>query len=699
MLTRNPTAPGTQIDPVPVLLAHLENGNDVIRVGVIRALATLAPGDDRARGALLTALRDEDPDVRTDAMEALAVFARPEDAEIIRESLAGDPVREVKLMAITRLVELGDNGSVPLFSALAQDRCEDAVAWEDGIGLWDEWLEVQSAVIRALGDLEASETLQNLLTARDDEFGQNLDLPVFSALSQMGSEGLIWLLSIARTESGLARKRALEAMARLDKEALRDHVDYLFGDQDAAVRRLILPMLEASDDRAAALALMDPNADLRAEALARYVIDRPDLAVLALADTSEKVQAIALNHLSLPLNENLAESLPANMAAWLISGEGALGTATARNWFRLFPKAAVGPLLDLVLDETRPLEARIAAVQELAGQQDEASTERLVSLLGDPAQQVRLASLTCLIDRVERGDGAATDALALAAEGALLSPEAAVVKREEEAGVDATADSDDHDDVPRLQINGDGAVVTADEQTGTGSTLAAIQLARVPTETSKKGRAQRKRRAVEGSDDVALDLACVTLGLIGAISADNVTSAIVSQTQSPEDALRSAAFRALAAQPDEIRQADAQRGLIARGLLDRCAAVRVVAADMATRDPALRDDVAILIKDEDVLVRAAAVRVMTDPSALLSALADPGAAVRTEALSQLAMQQSQALSDAAFQKLVEAGRIDTLRSGISRDLQMQVAAIKTLADPELSKRDLHVVLGSLGAHA
>ncbi|PYG33379.1 HEAT repeat domain-containing protein [Pelagimonas varians] len=701
MLTRNPSSLNNHADPVPTLLRHLETGNDVIRIGVVQALTAQAPGDDRARRVLLDALRDEDLDVRTDAMNALAVFALPEDADVIRESLVGDPVREVKQLAIQLLVDLKDEGSVSLFRALAKDRCEDQVAWEDEAGLWDEWLEIQVAVIRALGQLGGAELARDLLAARDDEFGQNLDLPVFSALAQMGSEGLTWLLSVAQTETGLPRKRALEAMAMADPEALRDHMEYLLADKAAQVRRLALPLVNAKDDLARQLCLADPDAGLRAEALAGFAPDRPDLAVPALSDSAAVVQAVALDHLEVPVAENLQEALAGNMQAWLATGDGNLSTAAARNWFRVFPAAPHAPLLDLIRDEMRPLEARIAAIDALAGAQDDAATERLVSLLGNSAQQVRLVALTHLVTRSSQGDEKATEALTLAAEGVLLSPDASVIERAKEQGVDAAADRDDleEDEGPRLRVTEDGDVVDATKdqiQTSENvSTLQAIQLARVPSETTKKARAKRKRRAVEGPDEIAQDLARVALGLFGKLTSDQVFEAILGQASNTDDVMRVAAYRALSQQPAEKLRVGQARELIARALMDRNDSVRAIAAGLASQDPALRDGVAALINDPDVLVRVAAVGASDDPDALLGVLSDSAGQIREMAFERLRDLMSADLTATAFDHLLAAGRIDTLRSSAQKDLVVRDLALSKLDEADLSKLDLHVVLGAL----
>ena len=133
---------------------------------------------------------DPDPDLRADAMAALARCARPEDAPAIRRSLAGDPVGEVKVAAIQALARLKDGGSVPLLRALAQGRCEAEVTWEEPGSGWDDWLDVQVTAVEALGAIGAEETVDDLVHARDDEMGQDLDHVVFAALARMPERGV-----------------------------------------------------------------------------------------------------------------------------------------------------------------------------------------------------------------------------------------------------------------------------------------------------------------------------------------------------------------------------------------------------------------------------------------------------------------------------------------------------------------------------
>ena len=90
------------------LIKLFESGNDVIRCAVVGALGSRMASESyvEIRNCLLAAIRDEDPDVRVDAMSALERFAESQDAPLIRESLVEDPVRDVKVSAIEILTKL-----------------------------------------------------------------------------------------------------------------------------------------------------------------------------------------------------------------------------------------------------------------------------------------------------------------------------------------------------------------------------------------------------------------------------------------------------------------------------------------------------------------------------------------------------------------------------------------------------------------
>ncbi|MEM7024649.1 MAG: HEAT repeat domain-containing protein, partial [Pseudomonadota bacterium] len=244
----------TSLDPVRVVTRHLQHDDAVIRCAAARALGALA--DQRAAPDLIQALRDEDPDVRTDSMAALVHCARPEDANAIRDSLIGDPVNEVKVAAIEALARLGDHDSIPLLRLLVRDRAEDQIAWEDDDG-FDPWLDIQIEAIGALGDLGAAEAIDDLLEARVDELGQDLDLEVFRALARI-PEGINGLLRILGDRDPRVRRRALEALSAAGPESLAPLRNLIRSDRSPEVRALAITCLAPDDPAVRTLALDDP---------------------------------------------------------------------------------------------------------------------------------------------------------------------------------------------------------------------------------------------------------------------------------------------------------------------------------------------------------------------------------------------------------------------------------------------------------
>lgn len=707
MLDQSQTLPcADRPDPVPLILGQLARGNDVIRTDAVRAAARQSTGDNRVRRALLDCLLDEDPDVRTDAMDALVEAAQPGDGATLRRSLAGDPVREVKLAAIRALARIGDAEAIPLLRRLALSRCEEDVAWEDDIGAWDEWLEIQVAAIDALGVLNAVDAIEDILAARDDEDGQVLDGPVFAALAAMGETGAVWLLSVAQTETGLSRARSLAALAGTTSELMADYLEEMLADAAADIRNLAVSLLPDGDPRITALALSDPAEEVRLQALRRSGAARPGLAVQALRDVSPRVQALALDHLALPLDAEMHETVLANCMAWLLIGKAPLKIAAARILPRLAPDQAADPLLTLVRDTVQPLDARLAAVSALGTLSGPVATERMITLLGDETRQVRTMALTCLADLCRAGDAAAGESLAMAMNGTLLAPEQAVVQRADgaESGPDLAMPKADAPPAGHLVISRDGDII----ETGPGdvapagqSTLASIQIGAVadpepelagetPEETAPK---RRRRRPVEGPDDVADDLRLVALGIAGDCPDTGIAQAVAEAAQGADDALRQAAWRALLGRCDRTPDiAD----LAVKALRDENPAVRTSAAELLAQSPETAGGLAPCLEDGDALVRALAVRHCASDAQALAALADPARPVRDAALNRVLCDTAGVLPAEVFQTLYQGERIDTLAAACERSGPILTLCLQALSPPDLSPRQAHILLQALG---
>lgn len=709
MLNMPHTANRNRAAILPTVLTHLETGNEVLRTHSIRALQALAPKDENSRQAFMAALLDEDPDVRTDAMTALAGCARPEDAETIRQSLEGDPVLEVKLAAITILAALDDLASLPLIRGLAKARMDDTVAWEDDIGGWDEWLEVQRAAIAALAGMRATEAIDDLIAIRTDEFGQNLDVEVFAALMSIGGAGTAHVLDCARSLTGLARKRALDALRAGDAANLTAYVDLMLDDADAGIRVLAVPLLAASDPRVMQIAENDPDAAVRCTAISAFAGDFQIVAQVGLADDDESVQAMALEHLAVPVPAALHEALAPHMAVWIKSAGTALAAVSARRLREFDTKEALALLPDLIDDTERALEVRLAAVNGLAEIDAPDTTSLLTGFLDSASQQVRTVAARHLALRAGKGDAEAVAALAAAIDMTLLDEDHASIELPPEDGPDAAIQRFD-DAKPSVRISLDGEIVEHEgEEPATGlSTLAAIQFTmpdapEMAEDTPEEGSAKRrKRRSVEGPENIAEDLARVSLGLCGGIDAPELREAILRRTGSDDAGLSAAAYQALAAHCDAFGMEDQREEggaleIFHSGLTHSSSQVRATSARQLASVGAARDQLRACLDDEDAVVRAIAVGAVATPQECAAYVVDPSMTVRNAALDLMFSGPEAPEREAACAALISSDYIDTVGVAIKRSPWFFDQVIRTLQSDDAPAKTICVLLQAIGA--
>ncbi|MEM8657987.1 MAG: hypothetical protein AAGF22_07810, partial [Pseudomonadota bacterium] len=460
--------------PSHALSPWLESQNEVLRCAAIRATSGLCEDVDAQRETLLTALMDTDPDVRTDAMEVFAPLARDGDAGTLLLSLSGDPVREVKLAAIAGLGGLQCPEASTLLRSLARSRAEDQVAWEDEDSDWEDWLDIQIVAIKALGQMGDASAIPDLLAARDDEYGQTLDVQVFEALSLMGADGVRALFDILHHETGLARKRVADALASAAPEALALHLDDLLAAPEGQLRALAVTLLPADDPRGAQICHADPDPDVRCASLRHCAAVDPSLPIAALSDPVELVQATALELLPDDLDPAFQATLGDNLLAWVSTSGPTLSAKAARYLARYVPTGALDTLTTTTEDPERPLQTRIAAVQALGRMPEAPKPEDLQTLLANPAHQVRTAALVLLRDLTSAGDALCADLFARAIAGTLLSPEARNLELPDEAG-QALGAPKGEGGPRRIRITRDGDIVDDTDHAPEGaSTLAAI---------------------------------------------------------------------------------------------------------------------------------------------------------------------------------------------------------------------------------
>ncbi|MEM9250053.1 MAG: HEAT repeat domain-containing protein [Pseudomonadota bacterium] len=688
-------------DPARAIVAFLSDENDVLRSAAVRALARVAGPDHRT--AFLKALLDPDPDVRTDAMDVLAGIAHPQDAETLRRSLEGDPVREVKVAAIRALGRLKDHAASDGLRALALSRCDETIAWEDENSDWEDWLDVQIAAIEALGCIGTQDAIADMMAARDDEMGQTLDIPVFEALSKLGEEGIAYLLAIIETEPGLAAQRAAGVLSRVAPTLLEPHLTVLISNSDPVLRRTAVDLLAASGEEIAHLVATDPDATVRIHALRRCAPLQPEVALEALQDASPDVAAAALRLLRPPLESGMQDVLVDNMLAWVEKAPPGLMCEVAMQLPYWAPDRAVMPLKRLAGDEDRPLQARVAAVRGLGAVCPPLDAGDIVALLHNPAQQVRTAALVLLRARAETGDPAAVDALIHAIDGTLL-PEGA--RQREASPNDAAPDlampkGEDHA-LNRIRITRDGDIVEAADEEGPDarSTLGAIlrqpetsapPLAEdTPEERPEK---RRKRRAVEGPDDIAEALSREALQIVAGLGNAAVDAAVVTRAADTDDPLRRNAWQALEGSTFAPAATAATHAIHDDDPLVRLIGYRLLLA--VSQDP----DVLVTCQaDSDALVRVEAVRHLPS-EALAALLSDPAPIVRKAIAERMFDVCSGGEIEGMVAQLLSSQCSDTLAFLWPRSSVVRSAMARRLSAPELDKREALIVLNAFASPA
>ena len=705
------------------ILPQLRGGDDVIRCLAARGLGALA--DEAAAGDLVEALLDEDPDVRSDAMAALVRCARPQDGEAIRRSLLGDPIKEVKLHAIEALAALGDDATQPLLRRLAKDRCEAEVAWEDDGVSWDDWLDIQVCAIGALGRSDNNDAIADILEARSDELGQDLDVVAFEALAAIGGKGTAALIPFARDSNARVRERALTALSKSEPDALAPWSAELCRDESPAVRCFAVACLRADGPELKALALKDPDATVRRTAL-RVLAPRSAAVVgVALQDVDEGVRAVALE--SLLTRQDLVaddtglspDDLAANLEVWLQSAGVDLAATAAAGLLQLKGSAAGPALCTAATAQDRPVEVRIAAIRCLGLLGDEASLDLLGRLRSDPIQQIRAAALAALGQLSNGQDGSsAIRAQALLAEaiaGTVVTPDMAI--NEDEVAPDAATPKEEPI-AGRLEITTEGDIVAAaadhrGEAAFPQSTLDAIKAESVdraesdavsiPGRGEDTGRARgrsRRRVPVDGPSVFDEELRILALRIATDCTGTEIDGAVSACLEDESAVVRRAAFAAVARRSeraDDGLAASSQEVLI-RALNDedptiRGDAARALAASATDTTRCLRPG----LEDRDPLVRAVCLKAVarTDSQHALAGLQDSSSAVRKVALDLILESGSPSELERALRVCLQEGQPDSLAEALKRKQTAQELLFSAMTTQSLSRPEIQVALEAL----
>lgn len=657
---------------VSALVELLSGGDAVLRTASALALGALA--SPAAAGALAGALLDEEPDVRADAMTALALCATGDERDAVMRSLRGDPVPEVKVAAVRTLGRSGGAGAVDLLIRLATSRAEDEIDWDDTDSVWDDWLDVQVAAIEALGRLGATGAIPALLEARQDEFGQDLDLPVFSALAAMGPGGLSQLMVFLQDPSYRVRRRALGALGGAAPGALAEFAETLAQDPSADVRRIAGTALPPNSPRIDPLMLHDDASEVRAAAVRQHGAARADLIVRTLADPAPEVVAEVLSLLLQRRVPVAILELAENLAGWTKTALGALADLSMRLLSRVAPDHAGPILVDIAFDPQRLQTDRITAIGLIpaAHTHDRQTLAPLPSLLESRERQIRLASLAALVEIAgDAGPETATAAAALLAktiDGAMNITPADEIGQAR--GTDLATPKGEPEGASRIVITRDGEI-QEDEQAEAPnvvavdfprSTLDAVQQRPTPLpETPTEVGPRRRRVSTDGPDDIGLDLRVAALNVVGDVPGEVLDATIARASADPSEAIQLPAIRATGRR--SVAFARAMLPVLAAALRDNDPAIRHAAAEAISVTPEGAEILGEFEADDDANVRACVVGALAQhaPDTARRALRDQSSYVRRCAAKALLMDGHAHLRDIAI-ALFRTGDAETFRS-------------------------------------
>ena len=743
-MTHNPQRPrGAGFDAVGVIAPHLAAPEEPIRCAAARALGAL--GDQRAAPALIGALTDTDPDVRSDAMTALVRCARPGDAAAIRRSLTDDPVAEVKIAAIRALCRLEDGASTDVLRALSNDRCEPRIAWERPHEGWDDWLDVQVAAIAALGDIHVEDAVGDLIRARNDETGQGLDHAVFGALAKMSARGIGTLIDFLADDDPRVRRRALAAFLRTEHRLPAPVRDALVRDSDPEVRVLAIEGVGEGDAVLSRCALNDPSAFVRRAAIARIAPSRPEVGRLSLDDPDERVRTVALEAIAASVASSCnrggqpsprgVSDIATKAQDWLRTAGPHLAASCASVLPKLAGRNALHPLREAAGDPQMSLEVRIAALRAIGAIGSGGAVDALRAAAADPVRQVRLAALATmgelarmasgdvrrrarqtLIDAVRNGPRSAGDPAATKGTGAPRSLRDAKIERSpaERATAPSEEESDPGDpSEPRTRgVTGPGA--GAGGPSYPRSTLEAIRPpspaaigeahAVTPAHDSAQwsrhdGLVRPRRVPVEGCDDIVADIRLAAIRIVAECPGDGVEGALGEAAETGNPGERVAALEAIARRAASRSLSPELVATLVRFLRHDDSPVRVAAARaIAASANGAHRTLAPLIADSDPGVRAVAIAAVAEarPELVEAGFGDASPLVRRTAVDAAATHGHAAVLQEGLRIVVNGGWSDTLIDACRRCPDASRLVLPMLDAPDCPRRVILMILDALG---
>ena len=396
------------------LLRELAKDQDWnVRTAAMKALASFAQAEDLPAQAedlpLLRELaKDQDSDVRTAAMKALASFSGPEALPLLRE-LAKDQDSDVRTAAMKALASFSRPEDLSLLRELAKDQNSDvraraleALASFRGVEVLpllrelakDQDSDVRTAAMKALASFSGPEALPLLRELAKDQDSDVRTAAMKALASFSGPEALALLCELAK--NWRVRTAAVEALASFSGAEALPLLRELAKDwrvRTAAMKALV-SFAQAEDLPLLRQLAKDQNSDVRTaamKALASFAQaeDLPLLRQLA-KDQNSDVRTAAMKALA---SFSRAEDLP--LLRQLAKDQNSDVRTAAMKALASFSRAEDLPLLrELAKDQNS--DVRAAAMEALASFRGVEVLPLLRELAKDQNSDVRARALEAL---------------------------------------------------------------------------------------------------------------------------------------------------------------------------------------------------------------------------------------------------------------------------------------------------------------
>lgn len=614
-----------------VLAGIVESGVDVHRCAAARALGLV--GGPGATAVLGKALRDEDPDVRTDAAQALGDLGDPEAAHLLMENLVGDPDPDVKKAALEALIAFGHSPVVPLLRKLVVSRTDDIVWDEDEFYTdeWDSWLDLQMMAIRGLARFGTEDAAQDILTAMGDDFGQDVSEIGVSALASMGETGAEALEQLFPISDSRLQRRIAAALIQTQNPAARTRIDMLLAASSARVREIAVRGPVAIDPRLVPM-FGDSSAAVRAAVVRHAGKHHRDATGALIGDPDATVRVEVFRVIAGDPTSYQDEKLVAAVKK-AISGDPKAAKQAALALIALVGTDALKGLSHTMTNTKVPQEFRVGAVEALV-KAGPASAPHLLKAVGDDNRQMRLAAMTALAGLAADDPvwpNAAGDGLIAALAGKLV--EAPQEPPEEEGGTEETPAQPDAaaaEEEREIDETTPLAAVSLDPDTSTlgkmlsGATGAQAQEAPVaepePVESSeqdqrflelsKQRRLSRRKMSLESDVAPHLDVRRFAASVLGVVPKPEITDELIAVLETGDGMLRDAALVSISQHGDTLGVLPQSAFAPLKGQFTAATETetRVLALRALAKVAGSRDVLGAAVNDSDPLVRVEAVR-------------------------------------------------------------------------------------------